>query len=120
MKHWVRLVFYFDEYYDFFMKYVLILIHVFANVDPEILAGMSPIARRIPRDFDVAPHGEASEEEEIVRNLEGLTSRIPNYARFDDVPHAYQRHTAGVSNRIHRLLRRLVRAVTCYHEHHAD
>ena len=78
---------------------------------------MSPIARRIPRDFDVAPQGE---EEEIVHNLEGITRGVPDYARFDDVPCAYQRHTVGVSNQVHRLLRRLVQAVTCYHDHHVD
>ena len=104
----------------FLIIYVLMLILVFADVGPERLAGMSPIARGIPHDFDVAPHGEGSEHEEIVYNVEGLTSKIPNYTRFDDVPHAYQRHTTWVSNRVHRLLRRFVRAVTCYHEHHAD
>ena len=79
---------------------------------------MSPIARQIPRDFD--PHGEGGEEEEIVRNLEGITRVVPDYAKFDDIPRAYQRHTVGVPSHIDRLLRRLVRAVTCYHEHHTD
>ena len=91
---------------------------MFVDVGPERLTGMSPIARQIPRDFD--PHGEGGEEEEIVRNLEGITRGVPNYAIFDDVPCAYQRHIVGVPSRIHRLLRRLVRAVTCYHEHHAN
>ena len=89
----------------FFIIYVLMLIHVFADVGLERPIGMSPIAQRIPRDFDVAPHGEGSEEEEIVHNLERLTNQIPDYARFDDVTHAYQRHTAGVSNGVHHLLR---------------
>ena len=79
---------------------------------------MSPIVRRIPRDF--VPQGEGNEEDEIVRNLEGITQGVPDYACFDDVPRAYQRHTVGVPSRIHRLLRRLVWAVTCYHEHHAN
>ena len=48
---------------------------------------MSSIARRIPRDFD--PQGEGGEEDEIVRNLEGITRGVPDYARFDDVPRAY-------------------------------
>ena len=79
---------------------------------------MSPIVRRIPRDFD--PQGEGGEEDQIVRNLEGITRGVPDYAHFDDVPCAYQRHTVGVPNQIHRLLRRLVRAMTCYHEHDVD
>ena len=70
---------------------------------------MSPIASQIPCDFDVAPHGE---EEDIVHNLEEIARGVPDYARFDDVPRAYQRHTVGVSNRVHRLLRWLVWAVT--------
>ena len=78
---------------------------------------MSSIARKIPRDFDVSPQGE---EEEIMHNLEGISHGVANYARFDDVPRAYQRHTVGVLNRVHRLLRWLVRAVTCYHDHHVD
>ena len=36
--------------------------------------------------------------------------------RFNDVSRAYQRHIAGVSNCVHRLLRWLIRAVMCYHE----
>ena len=96
------------------------LIHVFADVGPERPAIMYLIAQRVPRDFDVAPHGEGSEEEEIIHNLEGLTSRIPDYARFDDVPCAYKRHTAGVSNCVHHLFRRLVHAVAYDHEHHVN
>ena len=91
---------------------------MFADVGPERPAGMSPIARRIPHDFD--PQGEGDEEDEIVRNLEGVTRGVPEYARLDDVPRAYHRHTVGVPSRIHRLLRQLVRTVTCYHENHAD
>ena len=64
---------------------------------------MSPIARRVPRDFE--PHGEGSEEEELMCNLEGITHAVSDYARFDDVPRSYQRHTIGVPSRIHRLLR---------------
>ena len=61
--------------------------------------GRSLIARQIPRDFD--PHGEGSKEEEIVRNLEGIIRGVSDYAQFDDVPRAYQRHTIGVPSRIH-------------------
>ena len=56
-------------------------------------------------------------EDDLVQNLEALTRGIPNYGRLVDVLRAYQRHTVGVSTRVHRLLRCLVRAVTCYHEH---
>ena len=85
-----------------------------ADVGPE---HMSPIVRRTPHDFD--PQGE-SIDKELVQNLEGITHGVPDYAHFDDVPRAYQRHTVGVPSYIHRFLRWLVRAVTCYHEHHAD
>ena len=67
---------------------------MYADVGPERPVGMSAIARRIPRDFD--PQGEGDEEDEIVRKLEGITQGVPDYARFDDVPRAYQRHTVGV------------------------
>ena len=62
-----------------------------ADVGPERPAGMSPIARRTPRDFD--PQGEGIDEE-LVQNLEGITCGVPNYAPFDDVPQGYQKHTA--------------------------
>ena len=60
--------------------YVWTLIHVFAYVSLERPAGMSPISWRIPRDFDVAPHGEGGEEEEIIHNLEGISCGILDYA----------------------------------------
>ena len=92
-----------------------------ADVGPQRPVGMSPIARRVDWQFDVAPYQEGSDnEEEITQNLEGLTHCILEYARMGDVPRQYQRHTVGVPTHIHRLLRRLVRAVTCYHEHHRD
>ena len=91
---------------------------MFADVVPERPANMSLIARQIPYDFD--PQGKGGEEDEILHNLEGITLGVLDYAHFDDVPRAFQRHTVGVPNRIHRLLRRLVQAVTCYHEHHAN
>ena len=91
---------------------------MYADVGPERPIGMSLIARRTPLAYD--PKGEGGEGSELVQNLEGITRRIPYYARLADVPLAYQRHTVGVFSRLHRLLRRLVQAVTCYHEHHAD
>ena len=91
---------------------------MYTDVSPERPAGMLLIAQRAPRNFD--PHGEGGEGEEIVQNLEGITCGFLEYARLDDVPRAYQRHTIGVPSRIHHLLRRLVQAVTCYHEHDVD
>ena len=89
-----------------------------ADVGPERPAGMSPISRRTQLTPEI--QGEGTGGEELIQNLEGIAHGIPDYARLSDVPMAYQRHTVGVSNRIYRILRRLVRAVTCYHEHHAD
>ena len=79
---------------------------------------MSPITRRT--QLVVNPHEEGVEGGELVQNLEGIARGIPDYARLADVLLAYQRHTVGVPSRLHRLLRRLMRAMTCYHEHHAD
>jgi len=91
---------------------------MYADVGPERPAGMSPISRRTQLAPD--PQGEGTGGEELIQNLEGIARGISDYARLADVPMAYQRHTVGVPSRIHRILRRLVRAVTCYHEHHAD
>ena len=91
---------------------------MYANVGPERPAGMSPISRRTHLAPD--PEGEGTGGEDLIQNLEGIARGIPDYAWLADVPMAYQRHTVGVPSRIHRILRRLVRAVTCYHEHHAD
>ena len=60
--------------------HVLTSIHVIADVVPKRPAGMSPIAQIVPRDFDVAPHGEGGEEEEIICNLERISCWIPDYA----------------------------------------
>ena len=69
-----------------------------ADVRPERLVGMSPIARHIPHPIDVvASYQEVSDnEEEIARNLEGLTHVISEYAWVADIPRQYQRHTVEV------------------------
>ena len=54
---------------------------------------------------------------ELEEKLERLTLDIPDVA-IDDLPMRYQRHTAGVPGRFSRLLRRVARAIMCYHEHH--
>ena len=92
--------------------------YIYADVGPERPAGLSPTARRDQPAAD--PQARGAVGEELVQNLEGLTQGIPGYARLADVPFTYQRHTVGVPSRIHRLLRRLVRVVTCYHEHHHE
>jgi len=53
--------------------------------------------------FDVvAPYEEGSDNKEaIVRNLEGLTRGILEYAQVGDIPRQYHRHMVGVSDRIH-------------------
>ena len=79
---------------------------------------MSPIAWRNQPTAD--PQEEGAEGEELIQNLEGIARGISDYARLVDVPLAYQRHTVGVPSRIHRLLRCLVCAMMCYHEHHRD
>ena len=107
------------------MFYNFLLIHVlpnafymYADVGPERPADMSPIARRTLPAPD--PQAEGAEGGELIQNLEGFCRGILDYAQLADVPMAYQRHTVGVPSRLHQLLRRLVRVVICYHEHHAD
>ena len=91
---------------------------MYADVGAERPADLSRIAWRVQPTAD--PQVEGGVGDELVQNLEALTRGIPDYARLADVPFAYQRHIVGVPTRVHRLLRRLVRAVTCYHEHHRD
>jgi len=73
-----------------------------ADVGLERPARMSPISVHVPCPIDfVAPYQEGSDnEEEIMRNLEGLTHGILEYARIGDMPQWYQRHIMGVSDRI--------------------
>ena len=88
--------------------------YMYADVGAERPADLPHNVRRAQPAADPQVEG----EDDLVQNLEALTRGIPDYGRLADVPRAYQRHTVGVSTRVHRLLRRLVRAVTCYHEHH--
>lgn len=88
---------------------------MYADVGAERPADLSHIAQRAPA---ANPQVEGDADDDLVQNLEALTRGIPDYGRLGDMPRAYQRHTVGVSTRVHRLLRRVVRAVTCYHEHH--
>jgi hypothetical protein len=53
----------------------------------------------------------------VEQNLEGLMHGIPDMS-LDDVPQNDQRHTVGVPASMGRLLRRVVRTLVCYREHH--
>ena len=55
--------------------------------------------------------------EELEENLERLTLDILD-VDIDDLPMRYQISIARVPNQFSRLLRRVARAVMCYHEHH--
>lgn len=80
--------------------------------------GLATEARRDPQGNRelalVFPGGNA--EEDIARNLEGLTDGIPDYRGIEEVPVEHQRHTLRVTPRVHRLLRRVAREVVCYRE----
>ena len=66
-------------------------------------------ARFVPQGDDITG--------EIEENLETLNLDIPDVV-IDDLLTRYQRSTAGVPGLFSRLLRRVARAVMCYHEHH--
>ena len=68
---------------------------IYVDIGLEKPDGMSPKSRRVPHPIDgVAPYQDRSDnEDEIARNLEGLTHGIPEYARIGDMPRRYQRHT---------------------------
>ena len=86
---------------------------------PKRPPGVSLIARRVARQLEDAPYEEgANPIIEMEQNLEAFTTSIPKYVTIDDVPLWYQRHTVGVSARLHRLLGRVIIVVSCYHEHH--
>jgi hypothetical protein len=53
----------------------------------------------------------------VEQNLDGLTADIPDMT-LEEVPRHDQHHTVGVSIAMGRLLRRVSRAVVCYHERH--
>ena len=80
---------------------------------------MAPEARREAQGAGVlalAPPG-VNTPEIVVQNLEGLLEGVPDYQGIEEVPIASQIHTVGVEPRMHRLLRRVARAVVCYREH---
>ena len=89
-------------------------IFLHADVGAVRPGGASPLDRRARACF--VPQGDDITGE-LEENLERLTLDIPD-VDIDDLPTRYQRSTTGVPGRFSRLLRRVARAVMCYHEHH--
>ena len=54
---------------------------------------------------------------EIQQHIEGLTLGILDF-QIEELPMRLQCHIIGVPNRWIRLLHRIARSITCYHEHH--
>ena len=81
--------------------------------------GLAPEARRAEQGagaLALAPAG-GYQAENVIHNLEGLLAGFPDYQGIEEVPLAAQIHTVGVEPKMHRLLRRVARAVACYREH---
>ena len=89
-------------------------IYYHADVGAARPGGAYPLDRRVRACF--VPQGDDITRE-LEENLERLTLDIPD-ADIDDLPTRYQISTAGVPRRFSRLLRRVARAMMCYHEHH--
>ena len=71
----------------FFIYVFITFCFINEDVGPEQPARMSPIVRRVTLQFDVTSYEEGSNnEEEIARNLKGLTHSIPEYAWVRDIP----------------------------------
>ena len=78
-------------------------------------AGSSPVQRRGEAVVPVPQH--AADYFTVEQNLEGLMHDIPDLS-LDEVPQNDQRHTVGVPASMGRLLRRVVRNLVCYRDHH--
>jgi hypothetical protein len=78
-------------------------------------AGSSPVQRR--GEAIVAVPQFAEDYLTVEQNLEGLMTDIPDMA-IEDIPRRDQRHTVGVSASMSSLLRRVVRTLVCYRDHH--
>ena len=85
------------------------------DVGPYRPPGTCPIQQR--GEVVSIPQWEAGDYQAVEQNLEGLTTDIPDMP-LGEVPRRDQHHTVGVSEYIGRLLRRIARAVVCYHEPH--
>ena len=85
------------------------------DVGPYRPLGTSPIQRL----GEAAPvvRWDAEDYKAVEQNLEGLTVDVPDIS-IGEILRCYQRHTVGVSESLSRLLRRVARAVVCYHERH--
>lgn len=104
--HYLCVLFFFFNVFGFSHAYVLIVISMsFADVGLEGPMGLAPMAwREGNRELALARSGDNAEEG-IAQNLEGLTDGIPDYRGIEEVTVEYQKHTVGVTPRIHRLLR---------------
>ena len=60
---------------------------------------------------------DVEEYKAVEHNLEGLTADVPDIG-IGEIPRLYHHHTVGVFNSLSLLLRRVARAIVCYHEHH--
>jgi hypothetical protein len=85
------------------------------DVGPYRPPGTSPIQRQ--GEVAAAPPQYAEDYQVVELNLEGLTTDIPDMT-LEEIPRRDQRHTVGVSKSMGRLIRRVSRAVVCYHERH--
>ena len=83
------------------------------NVGDARPGGSSPMDRQAGAHFVHRGNDELTKLEE---NLDRLTLDIPD-ANIEDLPTRFQR-TTGVSEHFICLLRRVERAIMCYHEHH--
>lgn len=56
--------------------------------------------------------------EDLAEDLEYLTVDV-DAPHIDELPWRTQRHVAGVGERFGQLLRKVARAVACYHDNHS-
>ena len=78
-------------------------------------AGSSLVQRQGEEVVPVPQH--AMDYFTVEQNLEGLMHDIPDMS-LDEVPQNDQRHTVGVPASMGCFLRRVVRTLVCYRDHH--
>ena len=97
--------------YMFLVYIVGFLIYVFWNEDVGLVRpdGLEPYRRRL--------EGAGCVDVNLPRNLEHLTSNVVG-ARMAEIPIGWQLYIVDVSQRMRRVLRRVMAAVLCYPEMH--
>ena len=85
----------------------------YARRELQLLGASAPA-----EDVEAAGDDDSQVLHELSRNLEGLSMGIPALPMWE-VPVRLQRHTVGVPERYLVPLRRIARAVVCYHDHQA-